>query len=118
MNNVLLALIIAILPGRILGQVDSLMLPPPQTLDLQFLVAEALITNPEISAAVSQMDVMEARVPQARALDDPELKIMREEWTDGTYNNLELMQSVRFPSKLSTQGKLPEIQAQRAHQDH
>src|SRR5712692_2810350 len=80
------------------SRVDSIIIPESQTLDLQFLVAEVMVNNPEIQAATYQMDVMEARVPQARSLDDPELKYMREEWTDGTYANLELMQTVRFPS--------------------
>ena len=100
------------------GQEDSLVIPESATLDLQFLVAEAMLNNPEIQAASHQMDVTEAKVPQARALDDPELKYMREEWTDGTYSNLELRQMIRFPTKLWTQGKLAEIRAEHAHHDH
>src|SRR2546422_1049842 len=100
------------------GRVDSVIIPESQTLDLQFLIVEAMVNNPEIQAATHQMDVMEARVPQAHSLDDPQLKYMREEWTDGTYTNLEFMQTVRFPSKLSTQGKLAEIRAEHAHHDH
>src|SRR5437879_6873737 len=98
------------------GRVDSIIIPESQTLDLQFLIVEAMVNNPEIQAATHQMDVMEARVPQARSLDDPQLRYMREEWTDGTYSNLELMQTVRFPSKLSTQGKLAEIRAERSEE--
>ncbi len=93
------------------------------TLDLNDLVLEALRNNPEIQAAAHQMDVMEAKVPQARALEDPQLQYMREEmpgfrWNEATYSKLELMQMVRFPTKLSTQGKLTEIRAEHAHHDH
>ena len=98
-----------------IAQVNPEQRPPTP---LAELVEEAQQNNPEIQAATHQMDVMEALVPQARSLDDPQLRYMREEWTDGTYSNLELMQTVRFPSKLSTQGKLAEIRAEHAHHDH
>ncbi|TLY27646.1 MAG: hypothetical protein E6K56_11200, partial [Ignavibacteria bacterium] len=68
------------------SRVDSIIIPESQTLDLQFLIVEAMVNNPEIQAATHQMDVMEALVPQARSLDDPQLRYMREEWTDGTYS--------------------------------
>ncbi len=100
------------------GQVDSVLLPEPTTLDLQFLIPEAVMNNPEIQAAESQMDVMKGRVSGARSLDDPQLQYMREEWPEGTYDNLKLTQLVRFPTKLSTQGTLAEIRAEHAHHDH
>ncbi len=98
------------------AQVDTLTLPEP--FDLQFLVAEALMNNPDLQAARAQMDVMEARVPQARAFDDPQIRYMREDWSDGVYTNIELSQAVRFPTKLAAQGALAEIQAAHAHHDH
>ena len=72
--------------------VDTLAIPEPATLDLQFLIAEAMMNNPEIEADAYRMDVMEAKVPQARSLDDPELTFMREEmpgfrWNEATYQD-------------------------------
>jgi len=48
---------------------------------------------------------------------------MREEmpgfrYSEAMYSRLELMQMVRFPTKLSTQGELARIQAEHAHHDH
>ena len=44
-----LKLLLLLLPATFaLGQVDSIVIPEPETLDLQFLIAEALINNPEI----------------------------------------------------------------------
>ena len=96
---------------------------PGGKMDLRDLVAEALYNNPEINAAVHQMSVMEARVAQAGALDDPELEYMREEmpgfkWPDAMYSRLELTQMFRFPSKLSKQTELAQIEAEHAHHDH
>jgi len=109
--------------AQVYGQVDSIVIPEPETLDLQFLTAEAMLNNPDIQASLYQMDVMEAKVPQAGALDDPELRYMREElpgfrWNEAMLSNLELMQMLRFPTKLATQSKLAEIRAEHAHHDH
>ncbi len=46
-----------------------------QILELAPLVQEAIHNNPEIQAAREQAQVLHERVPQARTLDDPELKI-------------------------------------------
>ncbi|RMH35745.1 MAG: TolC family protein [Nitrospirae bacterium] len=50
--------------------------PGPDTpLALQPLIEEALAQNPEILAAREQVKALQERIPQARALEDPELKI-------------------------------------------
>jgi cobalt-zinc-cadmium efflux system outer membrane protein len=104
-------------------QVDSIVIPESPILDLQFLIAEAMLNNPEIQAALYEWDMQEAKIPQAVALDDPELKYLREEmpdfrWSEAMYSRLEFMQMLRFPSKLSTQRLLAEIRAEHAHHDH
>jgi outer membrane protein TolC len=93
------------------------------TLNLNELVREALMNNPDIQAAELGRDAAEARVSQAGALDDPELVYMREEmpgfkWKEAMYSRIELMQTFRFPSKLSTQTEIAEINAEHAHHDH
>src|SRR5258708_2689201 len=85
---------------------DSIIVPESQTLDLQFLVAEALMNNPDIQASLHQMDVMGAKVPQAGSLDDTELKFMSEgmpgfNFSQAMFHRLELIQRFRFPTKLS-----------------
>ncbi len=105
------------------AQVDSVVLQESRTLDLQFLISEALLNNPEIQAAAYQMDVMKAKVPQASALADPEITFMREDmpgfrYSQAMYSKFELSQIVRFPSKLSTQGKLASIEDEHAHHEH
>lgn len=102
---------------------DSLILPEPVVMDLDHLISEALMNNPEILGSELKMDVMEARVPQAGALDDPQLQYMREGMpgfriNHPMYDRLELMQMIRFPTKLSTQRKLAEVRAEHAHHDH
>src|SRR5437899_2063758 len=102
---------------------DSLLIPESQVLDLDLLVAEALLNNPGIRAAVHEMDRMAARVPQAKGWDDPQFTYSREEmpgftWDEARYERLELSQMIRFPGKLSTAGELAEIRAEHAHHDH
>jgi outer membrane protein, heavy metal efflux system len=85
------------------------------TSDLQSLITEAMKNNPEIRAALAQVDVMRARVSQAGTLDDPELKFMREgmpdfKYSEAMYSRIELMQMIPFPTKLGTQKDLANIQ--------
>ena len=47
----------------------------PIVLKLAPLIKEALHRNPELAAAREQVKAMKERVPQARTLDDPEVKI-------------------------------------------
>ena len=76
------------------SQQDSITILEPTTLDVNSLTMEAMMKNPEIQAALAQMDVMEAKVSQAGALDDPELKFMREampgfQWNEAMYSRID-----------------------------
>jgi len=113
----LFALLLFVVPVQLFAQVAS------DTLDLNDLVLEALRNNPELKAFEYNRDAMEARVPQAGSLDDPELQYMREEmlgfkWGEAMYSRIELMQMFRFPGKLSTQSEIAEIGAEHAHHEH
>jgi outer membrane protein, heavy metal efflux system len=93
---------------------------PPMQLDS--LIAEAMKNNPEIRAALAQVDVMQARVSQAGALDDPELKFMQEgmpdfKFNEAMYSRIELMQMIPFPTKLGTQKDLADIQKRSSQSD-
>jgi cobalt-zinc-cadmium efflux system outer membrane protein len=92
------------------------------TSDLQSLITEAMKNNPEIRAALAQVDIMRARVSQAGTLDDPELKFMREgmpdfKYSEAMYSRLELMQMIPFPTKLGTQKDLADIQRRSSQSD-
>ncbi|HTK83367.1 MAG TPA: TolC family protein [Bacteroidota bacterium] len=130
MRTLLVCIALLFAAGHLFGQttdstarVDSIVIPEPQTLDLQFLIAEALMNNPEIEASLRGMDVMDAKVPQAGALDDPELKFTSEnmpgfDFNQAMFRRWELMQKIRFPSKLSAETELAAIRAEHAHHDH
>ena len=90
---------------------------------IEALIGEALANNPEIAATLHTMGATQSKIPQASSLDDPELnfKLMEIPGTDfnhAMYANIELMQMIRFPSKLSTQRLIAETQAEHAHHDH
>jgi outer membrane protein TolC len=115
MKYILIFFIIA--PLKLFAQTSS------DTLNLNELVREALMNNPDMQAAEFARDAAEARVPQLSSLDDPELVYMREEmpgfkWKEAMYSRIELMQTFRFPSKLSAQTEIAEINAEHAHHEH
>jgi cobalt-zinc-cadmium efflux system outer membrane protein len=87
------------------------------------LIKEAQEHNPEIHAAAYQMDAAAAKVSATGVLDDPQLTYMREEmpgfrFREAMFSKIELMQTFRFPSKLSKETELAEIRAQHAHHEH
>lgn len=78
------------------------------------LLAEALRSNPEILAAQKAAEAAQARIAQARSLDDPELDI--ESWAiplnqPGNFNRanthmVNLRQRLPFPGKLRLRGEV------------
>ena len=116
MNKIFLLATSLLLTAQIHGQ------PVPSSMQLDGLIAEAMKNNPEIRAALAQLDVMRARVSQAGTLDDPELKFMQEgmpdfKFSQAMYSRLELMQMIPFPTKLGTQKDLAEIRRQSSRSD-
>jgi outer membrane protein, heavy metal efflux system len=87
--------------------------------DLQALINEAILQNPDIAAEQARVKMMDERIPQAGALADPEFTFKQMEfpglkWDEAMYQNFELMQMVMFPTKLSTNKKIAAAAAQRA----
>jgi cobalt-zinc-cadmium efflux system outer membrane protein len=86
--------------------------PSAETLRVDALITEALKQNPEIEAARQRWRAAQERAPQARVLDDPEVKI---EWWN-TPENLDitrtpntifgLSQRFPFPGKLGLKESL------------
>jgi outer membrane protein TolC len=112
-----------LLPFPLFGQADSVLTPEKGTQDLQSLVGEALLNNPDIRAELHQIDANAAKVPQEASLDDPVFTYFREEMpgfrlNEAMFSKYELMQMIRFPSKLSAQSKLADIEVDHARQTH
>ena len=96
--------------------------PTSPRLNLEELVAEALKNNPEIRASHDRIEVAHAQARRAGALDDPELTYMREQmpgfrWSEANMQKFELMQIVRFPTKLSTENRIAEINVDHSHHE-
>jgi outer membrane protein TolC len=87
------------------------------------LVEEALDRNPEIEAARAQMALAGAKITQEGSLPPPELTFMREgmpsfRYSEAMFSRVEIMQMFPFPTKLSAQREIAEINADHAHHDH
>ncbi|HEY6951831.1 MAG TPA: TolC family protein [Bacteroidota bacterium] len=90
---------------------------------LDSLIDEALANSPEVGAATYKMWAAQEKIPQASALDDPELDLSLMEipgtnFGQAMYATVGIMQMIRFPSKLSTQHAIAETEAEHAHHDH
>jgi outer membrane protein TolC len=96
---------------------------PVEAENLQLLIIEAMQKNPRIAADVARLELMKRRVPQASALDDPQLnyKLMEfpgTRFSEAVYQNFELMQMIMFPTKLWTKKAIANIQVEHAYHDH
>lgn len=113
----LIAFALLPLPGHTQPSPD-----PQRVIPLDQVIEEVLRHNPDIRAAGYQMELMNARIGQASALDDPELMYMREEmpgfrWNAAMMQKVGLEQHIRFPSKIFSQTSLAEIQTEHARHD-
>src|SRR5262245_10974251 len=123
MTKSLCFILVLFMPAVVFAQEDSLVLPEPTSLDLSFLIAEAMLNNPEIQAALSRWDALEASAERAGSLPDPELKFMQEDmpgfdFGEAMFSRLGLMQTIPFPSKLSLRSEIAGREAEHAHHDH
>ena len=83
----------------------------PIVLKLAPLIKEALHRNPELAAARGQVKAMKERVPQARTLDDPEVKIQL--WN--TPETLDLTRTQRTIYGLAQRFPFPGVLSQQEH---
>jgi cobalt-zinc-cadmium efflux system outer membrane protein len=98
--------------------------PATATISLKSFVAEVLEQNPEIIAMRRNVDMMRARVPQAKALPEPMLSygymgnavplppfdVQKGDPSSG--RALGLSQELPFPGKLATKGKMANVAAE------
>lgn len=82
---------------------------------LQQLIEQALENNPEIKSMQRRFDMMHARVPQAKALDEPMLSIgymgnivpfQVQEGDPSSGRTISISQDLPFPGKRSLKGKV------------
>ena len=102
--------------GRVLQQsASSLSDSAASALQLQELIEQALENNPEIKAMQRRFDMMRARIPQVKALDQPVLSIgymgniapfyvQRDDPSSG--RSIGITQDLPFPGKRSLRGKV------------
>ncbi len=93
---------------------------PIPVADLEALVEEALLANPDLQAAAARWEESSHKIIPARSLDDPTLSLafsnypldsLDSDQTPMTGNELQLTQNFPFPGKLRTKGKIAELQA-------
>ncbi|MBI2882497.1 MAG: TolC family protein [Candidatus Methylomirabilis oxyfera] len=110
----IIGVMLVLLSVRPCAAEPSLTLTLGASADLGELLAEALRSNPEILAARKAVDAAQARIVQARSLDDPELNV--ESWAiplnqPGNFNKanthmVNLRQRLPFPGKLRLRGEV------------
>src|SRR5262245_27713578 len=87
-------------------------------LTLDEAVNEVLAANQDIVAAQSRTEAAKARIPQAKALDDPEVGVMFEDvpfgegLKAGEEINYRLAQKLPFPGKRHTRGQAARFDAE------
>jgi outer membrane protein TolC len=102
-------------------QLSSVGPQPVATTNLQDLVEQALENNPEIKAMQRRYDMMRARIPQAKALDQPMLSVgymgniapfyvQRDDPSSGRF--ISISQDFPYPGKRSLKGKVASSDAE------
>jgi outer membrane protein TolC len=92
-------------------------------LELNELIDEALEKNLELQALNHSIEAAQAKIPQAKSLDNPELTFRLMEMqglepNEAMWATFELMQMIPFPGKLTSMGKVADIEARRSQQEY
>ena len=109
-------------PAQVTAQVAAAP-PAPAPANLDELVREALAANPGVQAALARVEALRRRVPQARALPDPELSVgwmgnlkpfgvQRDD--PSSYRGVEVTQGIPFPGKRKLRGQIADREAEAA----
>lgn len=83
---------------------------------IESLIEEAFANNPDIRSEYFNAEMWSTRVPQAKALDDPQFTYSLMEFPgtkpgEAKFQNFGLMQMIMFPTKLSLKGNIALIDA-------
>jgi outer membrane protein TolC len=91
--------------------------PPEELVSLQELLQEALEKNPGVQGALQRVEALRRRVPQARALPDPQLSagymgdiapFKTQAGDSSSYRQFGVMQEIPYPGKRDLRGKIAE----------
>lgn len=140
LKRVLLLLIVfALTAGEGFGQAPasaSIQSPAPrppkiiadqQSVDLDDLVHEALQKNPGIQSALSRVEALRHRVPQAKTLPDPIVSVgwagniapfSVQQGDPSSYRGVSASQAIPFPGKLRLRGEIADREAEAAEWDY
>ena len=97
--------------SKLIKQVDG----QPNLTGLQQLIEQALENNPEIKAMQRRFDMMRARIPQAKALDEPTLSVgymgniapfTLQKGDPSSGRSISITQDLPYPGKRSLKGKI------------
>jgi cobalt-zinc-cadmium efflux system outer membrane protein len=118
-----LLLSLALFSANVIAQLISGQIERPRVESLASLIDEALGNNSDIAAEKYKMEAAIRRIPQSGALDDPELVLKLMEipgtrFNEAMYANIELMQMIPFPTKLSARRAISTLLSEHAHHDH
>jgi outer membrane protein TolC len=85
-------------------------------LDLKWLLREAMEHNPEIIAAQRRLNAAKAKIPQAKSLDDPSIRVGSFDMSNNPFNingqtemlqqRYGVFQKIPFPGKLRLRGEV------------
>lgn len=85
-------------------------------LDLKWLIQEAMEHNPEIIAAQKRLNAAKAKIPQAKSLDDPSIRVGSFDMSNNPFNingqtemlqqRYGVLQKIPFPGKLRLRGEV------------
>jgi outer membrane protein TolC len=123
MKNFFVIFLFLICTEQSFSQTDTIIVPESNYHDLESILTEALISNPEIQSMQYDWDMIQAKVPQAGTLANPMLEYMHDEFPglrlgEQMYSRIKLSQMFEYPSKLSTEQSIAEIQAEHSHHGH
>ncbi|MBI5215908.1 MAG: TolC family protein [Ignavibacteriae bacterium] len=105
------------------SQTDTIVIPESNFLDLESIIIEALVSNQEIQSMQYDWDMIIAKVPQSGTLPNPMLEYMHDEFPgirfgEQMFSRIKLSQMFDYPTKLSTERTIAEIQAEHSHHGH
>lgn len=115
MLSIFLIILALILPAQVEAKGDILTLGQA--------VQEVLTANQDVRAAGYRVEAAKARIPQAKAIDDPQIGVMFEDVpfgdnvTQGEEINYKIEQRLPFPGKRHVRGKAARFDAEAASED-
>ncbi|OHB70145.1 MAG: hypothetical protein A2W17_01010 [Planctomycetes bacterium RBG_16_41_13] len=107
--------------------IDKPAVMSPQSLNLKWLIKEAMEHNPEIFAMRQRLNASRAKISQAKSLDDPMFRAGSFDMSNNPFNingqtgmlqqRYALSQKIPFPGKLDMKGKIATQESKMTEED-